>query len=178
MYLDESMSSKDLVNGSIRSRARFIDSLKSTLDELGISIKKFAEISGIPKGTLYKILSGKRDPRLSTYRQIVQTVENLENVGKENFIAIIAARPVLDAIRQRVIRIEKREFTIKEYPAATMEEAIISAVKANRDGAKSIVCAPIVSATIEKIVDIPVATVNPGERPLIDALKVAATKSV
>ena len=42
-----------------------------------------------------------------------------------------------------------------------MEEAIIAAVNAERDGAKALVCAPIVSPTVEKILNIPVTTIIP-----------------
>jgi len=171
------MSSKDLVNGSIRSKAHFIDSLKSTLDELGISIKEFAEISGVPMGTLYKILSGKREPRLSTYRQIIQTVKKMERGGEEDFVAIIVSRATLNSLKQHVVRAKDRKFIVKEYPATTMEEVMTSAVRAARDGAKALVCAPIVSAAVEKIVDIPVATIAHSERPLIRAIKLAAMKS-
>ena len=46
-----------------------------------------------------------------------------------------------------------------------MEEAIIAAVNAERDGAKALVCAPIVGPTVEKILNIPVTTIAPEEQP-------------
>jgi len=44
-----------------------------------------------------------------------------------------------------------------------MEEAIIAAIKAERDGAKALVCAPIVSTTVEKVLRIPVVSIMPRE---------------
>jgi predicted transcriptional regulator len=40
-------------------------------------------------------------------------------------------------------KIGGRLVTIREYSATSMEEAIISAVNAERDGAKALVCAPL-----------------------------------
>lgn len=56
-----------------------------------------------------------------------------------------------------------------------MEEAIIAAVNAERDGAKALVCAPIVSPTVEKILNIPVTTIIP-KSSLIDAIELALKK--
>jgi predicted transcriptional regulator len=64
---------------------------------------------------------------------------------------------------------------VREYAAYTMEDAIIAAVRAERDGASALVCAPIVSPTIEKILSIPVATINPTSS-IIRAIELAARK--
>ena len=56
-----------------------------------------------------------------------------------------------------------------------MEEAIIAAIKAERDGAKAVVCAPIVSSTIEKVLRIPVAIIMPRDS-LFEAIELAARK--
>jgi predicted transcriptional regulator len=56
-----------------------------------------------------------------------------------------------------------------------MEEAIIAAVNAERDGAKALVCAPIVSPTVEKILNIPVTTIIP-KSSLIEAIELALRK--
>jgi predicted transcriptional regulator len=56
-----------------------------------------------------------------------------------------------------------------------MEEAIIAAIKAERDGAKALVCAPIVSPTVEKILRIPVATIMP-KNSLLEAIELVAKK--
>jgi predicted transcriptional regulator len=50
---------------------------------------------------------------------------------------------------------------IREYPVSTIEDAIISAVIAERDGALGVVCAPMVATTVEKILEIPISPVIP-----------------
>jgi len=57
-----------------------------------------------------------------------------------------------------------------------VEDAIVSAIRAERDGAVAVVCAPIVSPTIEKILDIPIATIVPKDS-VTEAIKLAARKS-
>ena len=42
-----------------------------------------------------------------------------------------------------------------------MEDAILAAVTADREGALAIVCAPIVSPSIDRLVKIPVITMMP-----------------
>jgi len=64
---------------------------------------------------------------------------------------------------------------VREYAASTMEDAIIAAVRAERDGASALVCAPIVSPTVEKILSIPVATINPTSS-IVRAIELAARK--
>ncbi len=88
---------------------------------------------------------------------------------------MIAARPVLDIITEKKLKVRDRLLTIREYAATSMEEAIIAAIKAERDGAKAVVCAPIVSPTIEKVIRIPVATIMPRDS-LFEAIEVAARK--
>lgn len=58
-----------------------------------------------------------------------------------------------------------------------MEDAIISAVMAERDGALAIVCAPIVAPTIEKILTIPVSIVIPRES-ILKAIGRAANETL
>jgi predicted transcriptional regulator len=82
---------------------------------------------------------------------------------------------VLDNIVETKKKIAGRLVTIREYSATSMEEAIIAAVNAERDGAKALVCAPIVSPTIEKIINIPVTTIIPKDS-LIDAIELALKK--
>ena len=53
------------------------------------------------------------------------------------------------------------EISVHEYPVATLEDAIIAAVRAERDGALGLICAPIVAPTVEKILSIPVSRVIP-----------------
>ncbi len=50
---------------------------------------------------------------------------------------------------------------VKEYIASTVEDAILASVRAERDGAIAIICAPIVAETIIKISRIPVHPIIP-----------------
>lgn len=159
----------------LESDSAFREKLKSILKHFGISVVEFCEISKISKSTIYKILSEKREPNLKTIRTIFKAIKRLEG-EKEKFVAVIAARPVLNEIIEKRVKIENKEILIREYPSNSMEEALISAVLAERDGACALVCAPIVSPTIEKILRIPVATIMP-KSCLIEAIKLAAHKS-
>lgn len=49
---------------------------------------------------------------------------------------------------------------IKEYAVTTVEETMIVAIPAEKEGASALVCAPIVSSTVEKIVNLPVTTIK------------------
>jgi predicted transcriptional regulator len=140
-----------------------------------MNIAEFAEQAEIPASTLYKIMSGKRDPNVKTLRNIIKTVKKLEGSQKGEFIAVIAARPVLDNINETKRKICGSLCTIREYSATSMEEAIIAAIRAERDGAKALVCAPIVSTTVEKILRIPVATIMP-KNSLLEAIELVAKK--
>lgn len=150
---------------------------KAIKQRLGMSIGEFSEKSGIPVSTLYKILSGERDPNMRTFRRIITTVRELEggSAKKHKFIAVIGARGVLDVIDKNEISFNNETIAIKEYAVTTIEEAIIAAIHAERDGASALVCAPIVSPTVEKIVTIPVATIRPTTS-VVRAIELAAKK--
>ncbi|MBC7114371.1 MAG: helix-turn-helix domain-containing protein [Archaeoglobi archaeon] len=151
----------------------FGETLKRFLkEELRISIREFSELSGIPESTLYKLISGEREPTLRTLRQIFRAIKRDE----EPFIAIIASRSVLNEITESYVNFDGKRVKIKEYPANSFEEAIVSAVRAERDGAVALICAPIVSPAIEKIVSIPIVTIIP-KRDMRDAIEVAIRKS-
>ena len=49
---------------------------------------------------------------------------------------------------------EGHRINISEYPVHTMEDAIVAAVRAEREGAVAIVCAPIVSSVIEQFISL------------------------
>ncbi len=144
-------------------------------EDLNLTAVDFAKKANIPPSTLYKILSGNRDPNIKTLRQIVKTIRDITESDSGDFIAVIAARSVLDNIVETKKKIAGRLVTIREYSATSMEEAIIAAVNAERDGAKALVCAPIVSPTVEKIINIPVTTIIPKDS-LIDAIELALKK--
>ncbi len=148
---------------------------KAIKEDLGLTAVEFADRADIPQSTLYKIMSGKREPNMKTLRQIVRTIKMIEGSERGDFIAVIAARPVLDSMSETKRKIGDTLYTIREYSATSMEEAIIAAIRAERDGAKALVCAPIVSPTVEKILRIPVATIMP-KNSLMEAIEIASQK--
>lgn len=151
---------------------------KTIKQKLGVSIGDFSEKSGIPASTLYKILSGERDPNLRTFRRILNTIRDIEGEcakNKKKFIAVIGVRGVLDGIEKKTISIGPETIDIKEYAVTTIEEAMIAAIQAEKEGASALVCAPIVSPTVEKIVNIPVATIRP-KSSIIMAIELVAKK--
>ncbi len=167
-----------LIKAAVESNEAFIKEFARILkDELHMTATEFSEKSGIPASTVHKILSGHREPNIKTFRQIVSVLKKQEGKEKTGFIAVIAARPVLDLITEKKLKVKDRLFTIREYSAVSMEEAIIAAIKAERDGAKAVVCAPIVSTTIEKVLQIPVVTIMPRDS-LFEAIDLAARKMI
>ena len=171
---------EEVVRSSLKSDEAFRKALKQALEESRIDAKRFSRLSGVSESSLYKILSGERaNPRLSTYRKIVKALKRLEGVEEgEPFIAVIAARPTLDAIEARYVQVRGRQILLREYAATSIEEVIIAAVRAQQEGAKAIVCAPIVSTTVEKIAKIPVSAcpVLQCRQPLLKAAEAAASK--
>lgn len=171
---------EDVVQSSLKSDEEFRRTLKRALEDAHIDTKEFSRLSGISESSLYKILSGERaNPRLSTYRRIIKALKSLEGVEEgESFIAVIAARPTLDAIETRYVQIQGRQIRLKDYAATSIEEVIVAAVRAQQEGAKAIVCAPIVSTTVERIVKVPVSAcpVVQCRQPILKAAKSAAQK--
>ncbi|MEE9150208.1 MAG: helix-turn-helix domain-containing protein [Thermoplasmata archaeon] len=167
----------ELIDSILESDSAFRETLRRILKtELGMSIPEFSKASGISQSTIYKILSENREPNLRTLRQIIKAIRKIEGLLDEPFIAVIVARSVLNKIEESRMKIGGKDITIREYPANSMEETIISAIKAERDGAVAVVCAPIVSTTIEKILRIPVATIMPKDS-MKEAIKLAAKKT-
>jgi predicted transcriptional regulator len=165
-----------VINAAFKSDEMFQKTLSNVIKEdLSLTAVDFASKANIPSSTLYKILSGNRDPNIKTLRQIIKTIRELNEPESGDFIAVIAARTVLDNLVETKRKIGGRLVTIREYSATSMEEAIIAAVHAERDGAKALVCAPIVSPTVEKILNIPVTTIIPKES-LTDAIELALKK--
>ncbi|WP_333786763.1 helix-turn-helix domain-containing protein [Methanomethylovorans sp.] len=169
-------SSDRIMNAIIDSYDEFQRTFSIILKEdIGMTAVEFAQEASIPASTLYKIMSGKREPNMKTLRQIIKTIKRLQNAEKGDFIAVIAARPVLDNIRETKKKIGGNLCTIREYSATSIEEAIIAAVKAEREGACALVCAPIISSTVEKILRIPVATIMP-RNSLMEAIERVSKK--
>ena len=156
------MTVDDLIVGMLREEGGFQTALKNILDEeLGMSLNEFCQVSGISQSTLYKVMEGDREPNLRTVRQIVKALRILETSEDARFIAIIADSRVLENI-PKTIMVGGSEIKVHEYPVSTLEDAIIAAVRAERDGALGLVCAPIVAPTVEKILSIPVSRVIPA----------------
>jgi len=170
----------DMVTEIFRHNKELHDLLSKAMKQrLGVSISEFSEKSGIPASTLYKILSGERDPNLRTFRRIINTISEIESgyaKKKRKFIAMICSRGCLEVLEKTTVNTGKETFDVKEYSVTSIEEAIIGAIKAEEDGASALVCAPIVSSTVEKVVNIPVVTIRPSSS-VARAIELAAKKA-
>jgi predicted transcriptional regulator len=153
-------------------RQDFKSALEEALDRRNMSLKELAEQAGVPPATLYKITSGERDPRLSTVKAIVQAFEPYD----QDMIGIIAAKFLLDEIGGETIEFNGRKIRVKGYTANTMEDCIVAAVRAEKEGAAGIICAPILATLIERIVDIPVVIVRPDCRTFQEAIDILCRK--
>ena len=169
-------STRKLTSSALESDEKFRDALKETLESLGMTSQDFAKRAGISPSTLYKIANEGRSPSIDVLRKIVRAIRDIEGLRSGNFVAIIAAGQVLDEVEERSIQIGNESVRVREYPATTVEDAIIAAIRAERDGAIAIVCAPIVSSTIEKIVDVPIARIIP-RGSVTEAVRLAARKT-
>jgi predicted transcriptional regulator len=150
----------------------FTTALNEELDRKNLSVKDLAGLTGIPVSTLYKVTVGERDPRLSTIKKIVAVLEP----GRDRFIAIIAARFLLDSLEVRETEVNGKKFLIRGYSANSLDECIIAAARAEKDGASGIVCAPILASIVEKIVDIPVGMLRPELSVVSEAITSVAKK--
>lgn len=165
-----------LTKAAIESDEAFREVLGLVVGELGLTMQALAKRAKVSPSTLYKIANEDRAPSLDVLRRILGAVREAEGLRTGNFIALIVTRRVLDEVVERSVQIGDESVRIREYPAATVEDAIVAAIKAERDGAVAVVCAPIVSPTIEKVLDIPIATIVPRDS-VTEAIKLAARKS-
>jgi predicted transcriptional regulator len=166
-----------LMRAALLSDEEFVLALNQVMkQELRISVKELSSKSGVAQSSLYKILHGRRSPNISTLRAIVHALRLFERAAEGEFIGLIAARPVLDTVQERNAEVDGHRIRVREYPVHTMEDAIVAAVRAEREGATAIVCAPIVSSIIEQLVHIPVATIIPRES-VQRAIELAARKA-
>ena len=166
-----------LLKAALLSDDAFTTTLNHILKtDLRISVRELSERSGIAQSTLYKILTGKRSPTLPTLRAIAQAIRAFSQPSGEAFIGLIAARYVLESIQERTVTIDGQPIRVREYPVHTFEDTLIAAVRAEREGALAIVCAPIASSTIEHLVRIPVTTIIPKDS-VQRAIETAARKA-
>ena len=136
----------------------FRTALEEELNRRGMSIKELAERLDITPATLYKITSGDRDPRFSLVKAIADAFDPKER----DFVAVIAAKFLLDELQSVKYTVNDTTYRIHGYSANTMDEVIIAAVRAEKDGAVGIICAPVLTTLVERIVDIPVAIIKPS----------------
>lgn len=150
-----------MIAGMLREEGGFQKALRHVLDdELGMTINEFCKSTGISPSTMYKILEEKREPNIRTVRMVIRAVKILTKSNNEKFIAVIASHQVLQTL-EKTVEIDGELVYLKEYPVSTVEDAIIAAVRAERDGALGLICAPIVAPTVERILTIPVSPVMP-----------------
>ena len=155
------MPVNDLIAGMLKEEGGFQKALKDVLEnDLDMTVNEFCRQTNVSQSTMYKILEEKREPNLRTVRMIIKAIKSLEDNDSDDYIAVIASHIVFENLEKK-IEVNGRTVVLKEYPVATVEDAIIASVRAERDGALAIICAPIVAPTIEKIVSIPVSTVVP-----------------
>jgi len=140
--------------------------LKQEMDRLGLTVRSLSEKTGIPPITLYKLLSGERDPRLETVKKIVAVL----SPQTTKFVAVIGAKFILDGLSGKKVRIGRDYCRIRGYTANSIEECLIAAVRASNEGAVGIICAPIVSSMVEKVVDVPVVIMKPSASAVNDAV--------
>ncbi|MDO5853403.1 MAG: helix-turn-helix domain-containing protein [Thermoplasmata archaeon] len=167
------MTVSDLIAGMLREDGGFQKAFRSILDdELNMSLNEFCQLSGISQSTMYKILEDKREPNLRTVRQVIKSLKIIMGPEESRFIAVVANTMTLENL-PKTIDLDGLTVSIREYPVSTVEDAIIAAVRAERDGALGVVCAPIVAPTIEKILAIPVSRAIPSTSVVkaIDRLK-------
>jgi predicted transcriptional regulator len=167
---------RNLQKASMESDQKFRQAMHEVLESLGWTVQELSKRAGVSPSTIYKITNEERSPSLAVLRKILNAVREAEGLRAGNFIALIVTRRVLDEVIERSVDIGGETVKIREYPAATVEDAIVSAIRAERDGAVAVVCAPIVSPTIERILDIPIATIVPKDS-VTEAIKLAARKS-
>ena len=112
-----------------------------------------------------------KDFRISTFRNIIQEVRKIEGIHtNETTIGIITTRGALDSINRK-IKLSQKEITIKEFPATTIEEEIIQGIRAQREGVNGLICGPIAATTLEKVVTIPVMSIQFEKKMLLQSLE-------
>jgi len=155
------MTVEDIISSMLREEGGFQKAFRNMLDdELDMSLSEFCSISGISQSTMYKLLEENREPNLRTIRQIIRALNTITKSGDDNFIAVIASSTFMESL-PKTMTLGGKKIAVREYPISTVEDAIIAAVRAERDGALAIVCAPIIALTVKKILRIPVSPVMP-----------------
>ncbi len=131
-------------------------------EDLKVSVAEFAQVSGIPQPTIYKLLSGEHEPNLRTVRLCVRAIIALEGSQARGFIAVVAPPSTLGRLDREAVG---REFAVpvKEFPSATVEDAIVAGVWAEREGALAIVSGPLEANYLRSVTTLDVLTPEPDE---------------
>uniref|UniRef100_A0A7J3UY78 Helix-turn-helix domain-containing protein n=1 Tax=Candidatus Methanosuratincola petrocarbonis (ex Vanwonterghem et al. 2016) TaxID=1867261 RepID=A0A7J3UY78_9CREN len=168
---------EELISAAMESNEKFAEMLKSIMKRKGITVRDLSAGSGVPVSTINKMLSEERDVRLSTFREVIRYLasQSMEPEGGIT-VGIIAARPALNALSKHQIPVKGKKVIIREYPANNLEEAIICAIRAERDRVQGLVCASIVATTVEKFVRIPIVTIKVEESNIIESLNILVDK--
>jgi predicted transcriptional regulator len=147
----------------------FQTALAEELARRDMTIRELSNQTGIPLPTLYKCSSGERDPRLSTVRRIVEALEPRQ--GRS--VAVVAARFLLDEVAGLTVEVRGRPYPVRGYAANSLEECIVAAVRAEKEGAAAIICAPVLASIVERIVDVPVVILKPKAETVTEAIEAA-----
>lgn len=147
----------------------FQNALAEELARRGMTVRELAARTGIPLATLYKYSSGERDPRLASVRRIADALEPRQ----ARTVAVIAARFLLDEVAGLEVDVRGHRYPVRGYAANSLEECIVAAVRAEKEGAVAIVCAPVLASIVERIVDVPVVILKPKAETVIEALEAA-----
>lgn len=150
------MKSEKIVSSLLNSD-KFSEDLKKVIKESGLNVKEFCKLSGIPLNTLYKIISNEeKDFRVSTLKKIYRTFKKLEQTNQE-FIAVVAPRLTLDSFNLNEIEVKGKKIKLKGYDVSSITDLITQGVRAEKEGAKGIICGPLAAKVISEVVDIPIS---------------------
>ncbi|MCS7139782.1 MAG: transcriptional regulator [Candidatus Nezhaarchaeota archaeon] len=161
---------------ALRSDKELADELRKVLEELRLSIERFSKVAGIPSSTLKKVLRAQGGITLSTLRRILSAISLVEGSPKTPFVAVIAALTTLSRVKMLSVKYQDTVIAVKGYGVSTIDEAIRAALRAQREGASVIVCAPIVAQFIKDLVSMPIVTVEVCDEDLERAIRIAAEK--
>jgi predicted transcriptional regulator len=150
----------------------FREALSQELDRKNMTIRELSARSGIPAATIYKISSGDRDPQFSTVKALVEALEPFD----QDVIAVIGAKFLVDSLGTSRQAPGGKTFRVRGYAANTFEDCIVAAVRAEKEGAGGIICAPVLAAFIERLVDIPVVIIRPDVTAYHEAVETLLAK--
>ena len=151
----------------------FTTALNEELERRNMTVKESRRADRYPGLDAVQGDAGGADPRLSTVKKIVAVLEP----ERHRFIAVIAAKFLLDSFTTREVESRGQKFAVRGYSAHSLEECIVAAARAEKDGASGIICAPILASIVEKIVDVPVGMLRP-ELSCVDEAITAVLKKV